>query len=205
MQQQINLYQPVASSKNEPFSAVMMIVIVLVTCVLMMAFYGMLFWKKNTLQHEVTALKSQLEQTTETVEKLEATVATLTDSKKDQDRLKHLKNVFTSKQNALNELSTMVRGNNSGLSTYFSALARKNIEAIWFENIDVYSGGEQITLQGRTSDAKNIPVFVSSLNEESAFKGVSFKLFNVKKEEKDNSLYFVLQTENLKEEPLANP
>ena len=197
MQQQINLYQPVASSTDEPFSALMMLSLVGLTCFFMMAFYCLLFWEKNSLQVEVTALKSQFEQTTKTVEKLETTVAALTDSKKDLERLKHLKNVFTSKKNALNELSTMVRGNNSGLSTYFSALARKNIESIWFEHIDIYSGGQQMTLQGQTSDARNIPIFVASLNEGTAFKGVSFKLFNINKNEKDNMLHFVLQTENV--------
>ncbi|MCP3850931.1 MAG: hypothetical protein GY694_11945 [Gammaproteobacteria bacterium] len=197
MQQQINLYQPVATSRNEPFSATIMLSIVVVTCLLMTLFYGMLFWKKTTLESELTALKSQFEQTTATVEKLESTVASLTNSKKEQERLKRLKAVFASKQVALNELSTMVRGNDVGLSPYFSALARKNVPSIWFENINIYSGGEQITLKGQTSDAKTIPVFISSLNEESAFKGASFKQFNVKKDEKDNRLYFILQTENI--------
>jgi len=197
MQQQINLYQPVATSRNEPFSATVMLFIVGVTFLLMTLFYGMLYWNKITLESELTALKSQFEQTTATVEKLESTVASLTDSKKDQEKLKHLKAVFASKQVALNELSTMVRGNDIGLSPYFSALARKNISSIWFENINIYSGGEQITLKGQTTDAKTIPAFITSLNEESAFKGVSFKQFNVKKDEKDNQLFFILQTENI--------
>ncbi len=196
MQQQINLYQPVATSRNEPFSAQIMMMLVGLTCVLMMAFYGMLYVKKNTLQTELATLNTQLEQTISTVEKLESTVATLTDSKSDQERLKHLNKVFASKQNALNELSTMVRGNDNGLSFYFSALARKNIESIWFEQIDIYSGGKQMNLQGKTSDAKNIPVFISSLNTEPAFKGVSFKLFNVQKDEENHSLNFTLQTKN---------
>lgn len=196
MQQQINLYQPVATSRDEPFSAEMMLILVGLTCALMMAFYGMLYWKKNTLQTELAALNSQFEQTTTTVDKLESTVTTLTDSKSDQERLSELKKIFTSKQNALNDLSTMVRGNNIGLSPYFSALARKNIESIWFEQIDIYSGGKQMNLKGQTSDAKNIPSFISSLKAEPAFKGVSFKLFNVKKDEKKDSLNFILQTKS---------
>ena len=197
MLQQINLYQPVTTSRNEPFSMEMMMILVGLTCVLMMTVYGMLYWKKNTLQTELTALKAQFEQTTATVEKLESTVGTLTDSKSDQDRLNHLNKVFSSKQNALNELSTMVRGNDNGLSPYFSALARKNIESLWFEQIDIYSGGKQMNLKGQTSDAKNIPIFIASLTTEPAFKGVSFKLFNVKKDEKNPSLNFILQTKSI--------
>jgi Tfp pilus assembly protein PilN len=196
MQQQINLYQPVATSGSEAFSATMLMILVAMTCALMMAFYGILYWEKHRLQFELTALKAQFEQTSITVEKLEATVATLTDSKKDQARLKQLKNMFSSKQNALNELSTMVRGNDAGLSPYFTALARKNVESIWFEQINIYSGGQQMTLYGQTSNAKNIPDFISSLSEEEAFKGVNFKSFNITRNEKDSALHFVLQTED---------
>ncbi len=195
MQQQINLYQPSTKSNNEPFSAIMILSLIGFTCAVMMAFYASLFWQKKSLQDELVTLRMQFEETTETVEKLEATVANLTDSKKDQQRLQHLKRLFISKQSALIELSTMVRGNDTGLSSYYSALARKNIEPIWFEKIDIYSGGQQMTLLGQTSDAKYIPGFVSSLNEESAFDGVNFKLFRVQKHDNDSSLNFILQTE----------
>jgi len=195
MHQQINLYQPVAASSDEPFSAKMMMLLVGLSCILMMAFYGMLFWTKNDLKVELTSLSVQLEQTKKTVEHLEATVGNLTNSEKEQKQLQHLKNIFNSKKDALNDLSSLVSGNNKGLSDYFYSLARKNIEAIWFENINVYSGGEHMNLYGQTSDAKSIPGFVLSLKEESVFKGVSFKLFNVQKNEKDNILSFVLQTE----------
>ncbi|MCK5648235.1 MAG: hypothetical protein KAI22_05095 [Gammaproteobacteria bacterium] len=195
MQQQINLYQPVSAASDEPFSATTLLILVGLSCFIMMVFYGMLYWKKNTLQVEMTTLKLQLEQTTKTVEKLEITIAGLTDAKQEQQQLKHLKKVFLSKQNALNELSNMVRGNDSGLSGFFSALARKNIEPVWFENINVYSGGQQMILQGQTSDAKYLPGFVASLKEESVFNGISFKLFNVQRNETDSALHFVLQTE----------
>jgi len=195
MQQQINLYQPVSTATDKPFSAMTLLILIGMSCFFMMAFYGMLYWKKNTLQVEMTALKGQFEQTTKTVEKLEATVARVTDSKNEQQQLKHLKTVFANKQNALNELSTMVRGNDSGLSDFFSALARKNIEAVWFDHIDVYSGGQQVILQGQTLDAKYIPGFVLSLKEEPVFNGVSFRLFNVQRNDMDNALHFVLQTE----------
>ena len=72
----------------------------------MMAFYGVLYVKKVSLEAEVKALKVQNQQTLIVVEKLEATVNKLTDSTKEQQQLKHLKKVYASKQNALNELST---------------------------------------------------------------------------------------------------
>ena len=195
MLQQINLYQPESRVREAPFSAMTMLILFVITLVLMMGFYGVLQWKKSALEAEVAALKQQNELTLQTVEKLEATVKKLTDSKIEEQKLKHLKRVYASKQQALNELSTMVRGNSTGVSEYFSALARKDVEAIWFKDINVYSGGKQIILQGRTTDARSIPQFVSSLNEEKVFEGVNFKLFEAKRNDKEEILNFTMQTE----------
>ncbi|MDX2505389.1 MAG: PilN domain-containing protein [Gammaproteobacteria bacterium] len=195
MQQQINLYQPVAAQKDEPFSALMMLIIVAITLLLMMGFYAMLQWKKNNLQAEMGTLKIQYEQTLATVEKLEATVIRFTDAKKEQQQFKRLKKIYSSKENALNELSTMVKGNSYGVSECFSALARKNIEPVWFSDINVYSGGQQIFLQGQTTNTQHIPQFVASLKEESFFNGVNFKLFKAKKIDTGSLVHFSLQTE----------
>ena len=195
MHQQINLYQPVSNVRNEPFSAMMMLILLGITLLMMMGFYGMLFWKKSTMQTEMSVLQKQYEQTLMTVDKLEATVAKLTDSSKEQKQLKRLKRIYSSKQNALNELSTMVKGNSDGVSEYFSALARQNIEPIWFSDINVYSGGQQLFLQGQTTDAQYIPQFMASLKEETVFNGINFKLFKAQREADDDLLHFKLQTE----------
>ncbi|WP_198264950.1 hypothetical protein [sulfur-oxidizing endosymbiont of Gigantopelta aegis] len=175
MQQQINLYQPISTANEEPFSANMLLSLVAASALLMMVFYGFLYWNNMSMQREVASSKSQFEQAKTIVEKLELTVAGLTNSKKEQQQLEHLKRVLASKQQALKDLSTMVRGNDIGLSAYFAALARKNVEPIWFDNINVYAGGQQIILQGQSTDVKAIPEFVSSLKKESVFNGISFK------------------------------
>ena len=166
----------------------------------MLVFYGVLYIQEKNLTTEISALKTQLQQTTLTVEKLEITVSSITDAKKEQQQLKRLKQVFVSKQDALNELSTMAKGNNKGMSGYFFALAKKNIEAIWFSQIDIYSGGRQMILKGQTLDAKHLPNFISSLKEEAVFDGVNFKLFNAQRNEDDAALHFILQTELIQAE-----
>lgn len=195
MQQQINLYQPIDSVKEEPFTATMMLTILALTLVLMLAFYGVLYSKKAGLEAEIKTLKQQNEQTLIVVQKLEATVNKLTDAKKEQQQLDYLKKIYASKQNALNELSTMAKGNSVGVSGYFSALARKDIEPIWFSDIDVYSGGQQVLLKGRATDARAIPQFVALLKQEPVFNGVSFRVFNAQRNDTDTTLDFVLKTE----------
>ncbi len=195
MQQQINLYQPDDALAKEPFSATAMLTVVILTLLLMVSFYALLQWKKNDLEAQIVRLNKQSEQVQKVLEKLEATVNKLTDSKNEQQQLNYFKRVYASKQTALEELSNMVSGNSKGLSGYFSALARNNLNDVWFNIIDVYSGGEQLLLQGQTSDARSLPVLVNLLKEESIFKGLDFRLFKVQRDDKKTVLEFMLQTQ----------
>jgi Tfp pilus assembly protein PilN len=200
MQQQINLYQPISTAKEEQFSARTMLILFAITLLFMMMFYGFLLFKKMGLEDENAALNQKNQQTQALVEKLEMTVNKLTDTKKERRKLEHLKKVYASKEFALQEISSMVKGNHFGLSSFFSALARRNIEAIWFEKIDVYQGGQQVTLKGQTTDERYIPDFTASLAEESAFNGINFKRFNATRNEQGDQVQFNLQTE-IKQKP----
>ncbi len=195
MQQQINLYQPDDALANESFSATAMLTVVVITLLLMMSFYALLQWKKNDLEAEIVRLKNQSEQVQQVLEKLEKTVKKLTDSKKEQQQLSYFKRVYASKQTALEELSNRVSGNSNGVSGFFSALARNNLNDVWFNTIDVYSGGEQLLLQGQTTDAKSLPVLVNLLKDEAIFKGLDFRLFKVHRDDKKAVLEFMLQTQ----------
>ena len=209
MQQQINLYQPDDTSSSELFSTMTMLIVIIITLVLMVSFYAVLLWKKEQLQSDINELRVQSEQTRVIVEKLEQTVAKLTDSKKKKEQLAYLKKVYTSKQRALDELSSMVSGNSEGLSSYFAALARKNMQTIWFNKINVYSGGREILLEGQSTDARSLPVLVSSLKDEPAFQGVNFRLFKAQRDEerdkKQAVLNFILKTETAVSENVQNP
>ncbi len=195
MQQQINLYQPEDAIPREPFSASIMLVFVAITLVLMLSFYAMLEWKKAQLQTDIAELRMQSEQIQAVVEKLELTVSNLTDSKKEQQQIAYFKKVYTSKQLALDELSSMVSGNSVGVSAYFSALARTNMQEIWFNKIDVYSGGSEIMLEGATTDARSLTVLLNKLKDEPVFKGVSFRLFKAQRDESKPVLHFTMQTQ----------
>ncbi len=205
MQQQINLYQPDDVSGSEPFSTKAMLVLVVITLVVMMSFYAMLLWKKEQLMADINELREQSEQIQATVEKLELTVSKLTDSKKEKQQLAYLKKVYASKQKALDGLSSVVSGNSAGLSRYFSALARKNMQSIWFNSINVFSGGKDILLQGQTTDARSLPILVNALKDEPAFQGVNFRMFKALRDEKKAVLNFTMQTQIKTSENSQNP
>lgn len=195
MLQQINLYQAEDNIRQEPFSAFLMLLITLFSILIMSVLYGLLFWQQGTLNKDITALSGQYQQNLIAVEKLETLVKALNNTDKEKAQFRILNSILKNKQGNLKQLSSLVKGNSSGLSTYFTALARKNIKAIWFTEITVSDGGKKLLLKGKTKDAHQIPSFIESLKEETAFSGVNFRLFNAQLNQKDGLVYFILQTD----------
>lgn len=199
MLQQVNLYQTEDKVRHEPFSALLMLIVSSISIVSMMIFYALLISQNTTLNTEINALQVQYQKNLSAVEKLESLVSQLTDTNKEKAQLSFLNKRYNNKQTSLDELSSLIKGNNKGLSDYFSALARKNIDAIWFNKIDVSDGGQQLLLEGKTKDARFIPQFIAALKKETVFSGINFKLFNAQLNEEDGLVHFILQTklENL--------
>jgi len=195
MLQQVNLYQPDKNIKREPFSALLMLIVTIVSIMIMFSFYGLLLWKQETLNTEMMAQKAQYQKNLQAVEKLEILVKKLTNTDKEKAQLHSLNTLLKNKQNNLEELGSLVKGNGDGLSAYFLALARKNIEVIWFTEIKVTRGGQKLLLKGKTKAARHIPPFIERLKEEAVFSGISFRLFNAQLNEKDGLVHFILQTE----------
>ena len=193
--QQVNLYQPEPDIRHKPFSAYLMLLVLSITLVIMLSFYAILFWKNNVLNTEMSTLNSQYKQNQLAVEQLEALVVKLTDTEKEKTQLTFLKTMYQQKKASLDELSLMINANNYGLSDYFAALARKNIDAVWFNKIEVAQGGQQLLLEGKTRDARSIPQFMATLKEEPIFSHIKFRLFDASLNEKDGLLYFTLHTE----------
>ena len=142
MLQQINLYQAEDNIRQEPFSAFLMLLITLFSILIMSVLYGLLFWQQGTLNKDITTLSGQYQQNLIAVEKLETLVKALNNTDKEKAQFRILNSILKNKQGNLKQLSSLVKGNSSGLSTYFTALARKNIEAIWFTEITISDGGK---------------------------------------------------------------
>jgi len=194
MLQQVNLYHLEDNTKREPFSALLMLTISIATLILMLSLYTVYYWKTDTLKTEIQSLKRQYEQNLAAVENLETMAGKLTDTKKEQAQINFLNKLYNNKQLALEELSSLVKGNNKGLSEYFSALARSNIETVWFNEINVFDGGQQLRLKGKAKAAHDIPQLIEQLREESIFSGINFKLFHAQLNEEDGLIHFSMQT-----------
>jgi len=62
-----------------------------------------------------------------------------------------------------------------GFSAYFGGLARNTLDGLWFNNVAVSAGGEEMLLKGRAIEPELVPRLLQTLADEQAFAGRSFR------------------------------
>ena len=62
-----------------------------------------------------------------------------------------------------------------GFAAYFSGLARNTLDGLWFQNVVLSSGGEEMFLKGRTIEPELVPRLLQTLATEQVFAGRTFR------------------------------
>jgi hypothetical protein len=70
-----------------------------------------------------------------------------------------------------------------GFSAYFGGLARNTLDGLWFNNVAVSAGGEEMLLKGRTLEPELVPRLLQTLAGEQAFAGRSFRKVTFERQE----------------------
>jgi Tfp pilus assembly protein PilN len=82
-----------------------------------------------------------------------------------------------------------------GFSGCFNALMQYTIDGIWFTTIQFKDGGDVIMLEGKTTEAENLPKLLQNLGKATVFNGKKFDVLDVYVNEKDKDLFtFVVKT-----------
>jgi hypothetical protein len=70
-----------------------------------------------------------------------------------------------------------------GFSAYFGGLARNALDGLWFNNVAVSAGGEQMLLKGRAIEPELVPRLLQTLKNEQAFAGRTFRKVTFERQE----------------------
>jgi hypothetical protein len=62
-----------------------------------------------------------------------------------------------------------------GFSDYFASLARNTLDGLWFRNVAVLAGGNEMLLKGQALEPELVPQLLQTLAHEPAFSGRSFR------------------------------
>ncbi|HEV8690030.1 MAG TPA: PilN domain-containing protein [Ideonella sp.] len=72
------------------------------------------------------------------------------------------------------EIDDHLRHATGGYTPFFSALSRQSHAAVWITGFSVAGNSGAIEIQGRMTDAAQLPGYLQRLNQEAAFKGRQF-------------------------------
>jgi hypothetical protein len=71
-------------------------------------------------------------------------------------------------------------GRSQGYSAYLLALARHSRGGLWITGVQLGEDGSALDLQGRMTDARELPQYLALLNEEPLFRGRTFSQLSVR-------------------------
>ena len=89
------------------------------------------------------------------------------------------------------------KDDNRPFSSYFEGLARRTLDGLWLQDINISQGGRSIMLTGNTYKAELIPQLIKELKNEPAFRGITFRSATVTDQDSENvngALVFSLMT-----------
>ena len=73
----------------------------------------------------------------------------------------------------------------SGFSAYFAGLARNTVDGLWFSNVAVSAGGQEMLLKGQAIEPELVPRLLQTLAAEHAFAGRTFRKVSFERQELD--------------------
>lgn len=83
----------------------------------------------------------------------------------------------------LAEIARQSGARSDGFSAYFGGLARNTLDGLWFQNVALSAGGEEMLLKGQATEPQLVPRLLQILAKEQAFNGRTFRKVSFERRE----------------------
>jgi len=150
----------------------------------LLAIYAYGLWQGRALHQEVARLQAQRKASEQRLETLSRQHKSNSPSAILEHRRKRLVAEKQRKQQALELLQGRTVGNTAGFGGQFRGLARRRVNGLWLTGVDIYDGGSQMTLSGKTYSDKLVPRYLQLLGKEKSFQGTDFREVALKRDDK---------------------
>lgn len=195
MRQQINLYQPELFDKKIPFSSGMMAMVIAgaMLCAMLAGALGV--WRTARLATELERLQARQ---MSALQRLEEVKRQYPPRVPDPGLARQVDNMLGERQARLALLEMLTGsqpGNSRGFSRYLEGLAREDLPAVWLRHIRLGAGGKQLLLEGSTTRAADVPLYLQRLTRQQDYAGREFEHVQISRSE-DNSqvIDFLIKT-----------
>lgn len=105
---------------------------------------------------------------------------------------KKLKRQLSQRQSLVQLLSSSISRGNSGFSDLLVALGKQRMASLWLTRIYFGDSGARVGLEGVSTKADDLPVYLKRLRNEPAFIGRNFDVFELN--QKKGLMHFVLSS-----------
>ncbi len=185
MMQQINLYQPISRKEKSVISAASMLQVALIILLVLGTVYGIDVWQMRTLTDGLAELKDQETERLSHLEGLSKQFPPKRKSLQLEQKIETLETQLNQKNEVIDRFTDHKQGNTSGFSLYLEGLARQSIPNLWLKELQIQSGGEQLSIAGSALEAAQVPRYLRRLAEEDVYAGKEFRMFHLSRPEDD--------------------
>lgn len=179
MSQQINLYSPIFRKQEKKFSAKAMAQASAALVVGIIVIFGVLLWQTQSLRRDLQHAEQQHVALTKQLEQVTQKFGIRPKSKLLEEERIRLEKQLNAMMRVQEILRQGVFTNTRGYSSYFLAFARQHVSGLWLTGFDVSGAGEELTLQGRSTDPALVPRYVQRLAAEESLTGAEFQVFKM--------------------------
>ena len=185
-QQQINLYRPIFRKQEKKFSAKAMARAGGAIIVGVLVIFGLMWWQVSGQRNELRTTDKQLAAATRRLEEGAAKFGSGAAAKAIEDEVSNLEKQVAARLRIRDLMTRGLFSNTKGYSEYFVAFARQHIPGIWLTGFDITGAGEDMRLQGRTTNPAQVPRYVQRLSSEQVLAGKEFQVFVMSRPEKQD-------------------
>lgn len=177
--QQINLYRPIFRKQEKKFSALAMLQAGGAIAVGIAIIYGLIWWHVRDLRSELAQIDKRLVASTKRLDDATTRFGPGAKSKQLQDQVADLEKQIAARLRVRELLGRGIFSNTTGYSDYLVAFARQHVTGLWLTGFDIVGAGEDMRLQGQTSDPALVPRYVQRLSAEQVLAGKDFQVFTM--------------------------
>lgn len=179
--QQINLYLPEFRPQRDFFTAEYTGIFLVIFCFSLIFLYSHKSSFMTQMEDRVTALEAQKKSITEQVQALK--IKPTSNSRVQLDaRVTELRAAILNRQAIASVISGQSLGNRSGFSDFLAALSQALVSGVSLSSFTLSQGGRYASLGGFSVEPESVPLYISRLRDDDAFKFTKFGFLSLRQD-----------------------
>ena len=174
MKQRVNFYQAEFRKPEVKFPARQMLYVALGVLLLVGIVGSYQHWLERSLSRSIEQVASKNIILENKINDRKKALELVQTDPKLEKKLAQLKSKNSDKRRLTSYINKIGLGGQSSVTEFYKALSQNDISGLWLNKITLYQHASDISLNGLTRDASDVPMYIEKMKKIPAFNGVSF-------------------------------